>query len=184
MGTAGDALRPEPFIKDVELGIDDHGYQGLLIKLQKDLELISIAAEQLGLAHFGLVDVLVIVVLLHHGKGLRQRCVWDEQHADPIVNQSVVDLDGMTVFLRVHLLNQHLSSAKLCVGLPPTYVGQLVYKQERSIVEFRADANLRDADVSVKRDRGLFLQFRRFSDRHCQATEHYCQEHNGSRIWC
>src|SRR5208282_27232 len=72
IGTAHGAVRSEPFVVDVKVGIDHDRNQRFLVELDIHLEIVAVAVEQLGMAHLGFVDVLVIVVVLDDSKGLRQ----------------------------------------------------------------------------------------------------------------
>ena len=50
------------------IGVEDDGDDFLLQQAQIDLEIVIVAADELRIYHLRFVDVLVVVVVLKHGK--------------------------------------------------------------------------------------------------------------------
>lgn len=161
IGTAGCAERPEALVADVEVGIDCDRDDRFFVELEGYFEVVAIVAEKAGVAHFRFVDVLVIGVVLNDREGLRQRGAGDEEHADPIVNQSMDDVDGMALLQCADLLHEDLSFAKLRVGLVTTRGRQLVNEEKRAIVEFRIDSGFGGGKIMLESGCGVRLQLRR-----------------------
>src|ERR1035438_2742984 len=74
------------------------------------LEVVSMAADQAGSQHFGLVVVLIVVVILDERESLSQRDARNEYRADPIVDQSAGNCKGV---LGVAILDRQLPLANL-----------------------------------------------------------------------
>lgn len=55
-----------------KVGIDDDSDQRFLVELEKHFEIVARTLQQLGMAHLGFVDVLMIVLVLDDSKDLRQ----------------------------------------------------------------------------------------------------------------
>lgn len=59
----------------IEVCVDHYRDNRLAVKLQIDLELITVVFQQLREANVWLVNVLVVVVLLKHSEHLRERAL-------------------------------------------------------------------------------------------------------------
>ena len=58
----------------------------LLEKSQVDLEILVVIAQQLGVYHLRLVDILVVVLVLDQRQGLFDRPAQSKCGSDPIMN--------------------------------------------------------------------------------------------------
>src|SRR6516165_7107239 len=67
----------------------------LLEKSQVDLEIFVATAHQLGVAHLGLVDILVVLVVLDQRQGLVDRRAKSECRSDPSMNQTLRDFTSL-----------------------------------------------------------------------------------------
>ena len=70
----------------VMIGIKHHRDDFLLEKSQVDLKILVVIAQQLGVYHLRLVDILVVVVVLDQRQGLFDRRAQSKCGSDPIMN--------------------------------------------------------------------------------------------------
>jgi hypothetical protein len=96
------------------IGIEYDRNDLLLKKPQGDLEIVVLMADQLRVDHLGLVEALVAVVVLDQSQGCCDCRARSEYGADPIVDQTVWDLDRL---LARPALGENLSLAHLLGSL-------------------------------------------------------------------
>jgi len=105
------AAYSEAFVVDVEVGVECDGDERLFVELEKHLGVAVALAEQAGGSHVGVVDLPVTVVVAEEREGFGERGVRDEEDANPVVNESVRDFDGVSFFGGADLPDENFSAA-------------------------------------------------------------------------
>ena len=69
--------------------VEDYLNDLFLAQPQIDLEIVSLAADQLRADHFGLVDILMIVVILQKCQCLFDRRAGNTDDTNPVMDEAV-----------------------------------------------------------------------------------------------
>ena len=155
----------------IDIHVDHHSDNRLPVKLQIDLELVSVVLQQLRAPYFWLVDVLVVIVIMKDSENLWERRARSEDHANPVVNQAAGNLNRFAIFFfRVQLLNVDLAVTELRVCFLPGHIGKAIDAEEMTVAQSVGHRGLVGTNIAIKGSRSVRFQFCSLCRNHKQAN--------------
>jgi hypothetical protein len=154
----------------IEVRVDHHGHNRLAVELQRDPELVSIAVEKLRAPNFRLVHVFVVIVILKHSEYLRESGAGNEDHANPVVDETVRNRNGASVLFSMQLFNIELAPAESCVCFLPGRIGKAIDDEETTAAQIVGVLGFGGANVAIKSSRSIRFQLRPLRRSHKQTN--------------
>lgn len=159
----------------VEIRVEDHRDQRLLIELQKNLVFAVVVFEQLRLANGRLVNNVLVIVILEDGERFGERDAGNEDHPHPVVNHAAGHRKRLALLLGMDLRDINSSPPKLLVIYLAFLVGQAVDAEEVPVLQIVFHLELGGVNVGIESCHGVWLQLRRLGLRCKQAGHNPCR---------
>jgi len=155
----GGLRRIERVVDVVELRVDHHSDELLVVELPVILELVSVVLQDFCLPHGGRVLFRLAGIILQLSQGLGQRNLGDEHDAHPVMDQAVGDIDGRALLVSAHAPDIDFALAQMGVGFVAILIGQAVDEQEMPVLQIPGDACFRGASVRIESFHRLRFEF-------------------------
>ena len=112
------------------------------------------------LPHGWCAFVRLIGVILQFGQGLGKCNLGDEDDTEPVVDQTVWDVDRFVLLFSAKVPDVDPALLELGVGFMAIPIWQVVDHQEMAVLQVPRDVRFRGVDVQIERRYRLRLEFR------------------------
>ncbi len=124
----------------------------------------------------------MVIVILKDSENLWEGRARNEDHANPVMNQTAGNLNRFAIFFfRVQLLNVDLAVTEFRVCFLPGHIGKAIDAEEMTAAQIVGVPSLSGTNVAIKSSRSIRFQLRRLT-RSNQQANHEPSEQEEHRV--